>query len=135
MKILRPREVGAKTRLGDKLHAGFLTLARQRMAVAICGQEALLGGALQVLGRLQAELLGDARRSQLVAGMRLGFRGLVGVGRGRFGLAGDALRLFVGIFVKLGVFRALDQDAISLLFTWLNSYRFRLVMMHISSFM
>ena len=57
--------------------------------------------------------------------MRLGFRGLVGIGRGCFGLGGDALqrnanlvtdaddalRLFVGVFVKLGIFRALDQDA------------------------
>ena len=57
--------------------------------------------------------------------MRLGFRGLVGIGRGCFGLAGDALQrnadlvtdaddalgLFVGVFVELGIFRALDQDA------------------------
>ena len=58
-KILWPQKVGAKAGLGNKLHTDLFTLGAHGALFAVEQQEALFGGAIQKLRRLQTQLLPD----------------------------------------------------------------------------
>jgi hypothetical protein len=124
MKILRPQKVGAEAGLGDELNADFFALGAHGVLFAIKYQKAQFRCSLQKLRRLQAQLLPNLGRRQLVA-CAGAICGLLVVLSGGFGGAADSLQwnthlftdaddalgFFVGVFVELAVFTALDQDA------------------------